>query len=125
MKRFVSKVMKLPDSACRMVSGGKTEIDGQVLDGRAQLLLHELAKRYEPYNTMEPVEARAHLDTIRERGPPAPDFCSVEDAHLSGASASGMEKGSPTIVVAVARESRLTATRWRNRRAARSVSFAR
>ncbi|MEC9072713.1 MAG: alpha/beta hydrolase [Myxococcota bacterium] len=93
MKRFVSKVMKLPDSVCRMVSGGKTEVDGQVLDGRAQLLLHELAKRYEPYNTMEPVEARAYLDTIRESGPPAPDYCSVEDARLSGASASGTWQG--------------------------------
>ena len=93
MKRLVSKVMMLPSSVCRLLSGGKTEIDGQVLDGRAQLLLQELEKRYEPYNTMEPVEARAYLDTIREEAPPAPDYCSVEDVFLSGASAQGTWQG--------------------------------
>ena len=72
MKKLATRVMKLPEWCCRLLSGGKTVVDGQLLDGRAQLLLHELEKRYEPYESMEPVEARAYLDDLIVGGPSAP-----------------------------------------------------
>ena len=93
MNKGLRLVMAMPDLLAAWISGGKTEVDGQVLNGRAQFLIREIAKRYGPIDGMEPNEARAYVEGLREEPPPFEGLCEVQDEAVQGADADGSWHG--------------------------------
>ena len=81
---------------------------------------------------MSSIEQMLMVDSVKG----TPNFSAARAARISpsaccmpvspvGASATGIDTGCPTIVVASERPSMLTATRWRRRILAKSLVFAR